>query len=236
MPSKRIAVVTGGNRGIGFEICRQLTKLDVQVVLTARDEARGQAARAKLVAAGSDVIFHALDVASDTSIADFRRYAEQELGRWDILINNAGIYLDGAKSSVDIDAATFRCTIETNLIGVLLLSQAAIPLMRKQGYGRIVNVSTDMASHDDALASGGYPSYRVSKAGLNALTRVMAADLRGTNILVNVMSPGWVRTDMGGAGAPRSVEEGADTAVWLATLPHKEPTGGYFRDRKPISW
>jgi NAD(P)-dependent dehydrogenase (short-subunit alcohol dehydrogenase family) len=236
MPSKRIAVVTGGNRGIGFEICRQLAQLHNQVVLTARDEGKGKAACAKLAASGLDVIFHPLDVANDASIADFRRYAEKELGRWDILINNAGVYLDGEKSSLDVDAATFRRTLEVNLTGVLFLSQAAIPLMRKHRYGRIVNVSTDMAAHDGALSSGDYPSYRVSKAALNALTRVMAADLRGTNILVNAMSPGWVRTEMCGAGAPRSVEEGADTALWLARLPDKGPTGGYFRDRKPLSW
>ena len=205
-------------------------------MLTARDAAQGRAARAKLAESGLDVIFHPLDVASDASIAEFQRYAEKELGQWDILINNAAVYLDGAKSSLDIDAATFRRTIEVNLTGVLLLSQAAIPSMRKHGYGRIVNVSTDMAAHDGALSSGDYPSYRVSKAALNALTRVMAADLRGTNILVNAMSPGWVRTDMGGAGAPRSVEQGADTAVWLARLPDNGPSGGYFRDRKRISW
>jgi NAD(P)-dependent dehydrogenase (short-subunit alcohol dehydrogenase family) len=236
MPSQRIAVVTGGNRGIGLEICRQLAQLEHRVVLTARDEAKGRAACAQLAKAGRDVIFHTLDVASDASIAAFQRFATKELGRWDILVNNAGVYRDGEKSSLDVDAAIFRRTLEVNLTGVLLLSQAAIPLMRKHRYGRIVNVSTDMAAHDGALSSGGYPSYRVSKAALNALTRVMAADLRGANLLVNAMSPGWVRTDMGGAGAPRSVEEGADTAVWLATLPDKGPTGGYFRDRKQISW
>jgi NAD(P)-dependent dehydrogenase (short-subunit alcohol dehydrogenase family) len=236
MAVQRIAVVTGGNRGIGLGICRQLAQLGLKVVLTARDPAKGAAARAKLLQDGLDVTFHPLDVEHDASITSFQRYAEKELGRWDVLINNAGVYLDGSKLSVEVDAATFRRTLEVNLTGALLLSQAALPMMRKHHYGRIVNVSTDMAAHDGALAASGYPSYRVSKAALNALTRVMAADLHGTNILVNAMSPGWVRTDMGGAGAPRSVEEGADTAVWLATLPDGGPTGGYFRDRKPLSW
>ncbi|HVN90322.1 MAG TPA: SDR family oxidoreductase [Candidatus Binataceae bacterium] len=236
MAISRIAVVTGANRGIGLEICRQLAKLGLKVVLTARDASKGEAARAALTKAGMDVIFYPLDVADDTSIESFSRYAEQELGRWDVLINNAGVYLDGSQSSVEVSGETFRRTVAINLTGPLLLSQAAIQLMRKNRYGRIVNVSTDMAAHDGALSSGGYPSYRISKAGLNAMTRVMAADLRGTNILVNAMSPGWVRTDMGGAGAPRSVEQGADTAVWLATLADGGPTGGYFRDRKPIRW
>jgi NAD(P)-dependent dehydrogenase (short-subunit alcohol dehydrogenase family) len=205
-------------------------------VLTARDPAKGEAACARIRKSGADVIFHPLDVADDASIARFQRYAETELGRWDILVNNAGVYLDGSRNSLDIDAATFRRTLEVNLTGVLLLSQAAIPLMRRHRYGRIVNVSTDMAAHQGALDDGDYTSYRVSKAALNALTRLMAADLRGTNILVNALSPGWVRTEMGGAGAPRSVEEGADTATWLATLPDKGPTGAYFRDRKQIPW
>ena len=218
MAISRIAVVTGANRGIGLEICRQLAKLRLKVVLTARDASKGEAARAALTKAGMDVIFYPLDVADDTSIESFSRYAEQELGRWDVLINNAGVYLDGSQSSVEVSGETFRRTVAINLTGPLLLSQAAIQLMRKNRYGRIVNVSTDMAAHDGALSSGGYPSYRISKAGLNA------------------MSPGWVRTDMGGAGAPRSVEQGADTAVWLATLADGGPTGGYFRDRKPIRW
>jgi NAD(P)-dependent dehydrogenase (short-subunit alcohol dehydrogenase family) len=236
MPPKRIAVVTGGNRGIGLEICRQLAALELKVVLTARDRAKGEAACARLAKSGVDAVFHPLDVADDASIERFRRYAEKELGRWDILVNNAGVYLDGSRNSLDIDAATFRQTLAVNLTGPLLLSQAAIPAMRKNRYGRIVNVSTDMAAHEGALDAGDYTSYRVSKAALNALTRLMAADLRGTNILVNAMSPGWVRTAMGGPGAPRSVAEGADTAAWLATLPDKGPSGGYFRDRKPIRW
>jgi NAD(P)-dependent dehydrogenase (short-subunit alcohol dehydrogenase family) len=213
-----------------------LARHDFRVVLTARDRAKGESACSRLAKNGGEFVFHPLDVASDSSIADFQSFAEKELDRWDVLINNAGIYLDGGANSLEIDPTIFRRTLDTNLTGVLLLSQAAIPQMRKNRYGRIVNVSTDMASHDGALDSGGYPSYRVSKAALNALTRVMAADLRGTNILVNAMSPGWVRTDMGGASAPRSVEEGADTAVWLAMLPDSGPTGGYFRDRRSISW
>ncbi len=236
MATQRVAVVTGANRGIGLEITRQLAKLGLKVILTARDATKGEIARVALAKAGLDVTFHPLDVADDASIEQFRRYAEKELGRWDILVNNAGVYLDGSQSSVEVAADTFRRTVEINLTGPLLLSQAAIPLMRKNRYGRIVNVSTDMAAHDGALSSGGYPSYRISKAALNAMTRVMSADLRGTNILVNAMSPGWVRTDMGGASAPRSVEQGADTAVWLATLPDGGPTGNYFRDRKPIRW
>jgi len=236
MQQKRIAVVSGGNRGIGLEICRQLATLNLRVVLTARDEAKGRTACGKLAEGGLDVVFHPLDVSSDASVAEFQRFTERELGRWDVLINNAGVYLDDEKSSLDVEMATFRRTLETNLTGVLQLTQAALPRMRGQRYGRIVNVSSDMGAHNAGLAAGGYPSYRVSKAALNALTRVMAADLRGTNILVNAMSPGWVRTDMGGSSAPRSVKEGADTAVWLAMLPDKGPTGGYFRDRKPVKW
>ena len=236
MAEKKIAVVTGGNRGIGLEICRELAALGIDVVLTARDERKGVAACEHLRGGRAQVRFRRLDVADEASIREFARWAEAELGRWDILVNNAGVLNDRTVTSLDIDAATFRETIEINLTGALLLSQAGAAMMRRNRYGRIVNVSTDMATHESGLAAGGYPAYRISKAALNAMTRVMAADLSGTNVLVNAMSPGWVRTDMGGAGAPRSVEQGADTAVWLATLPDSGPTGGYFRDRKPIAW
>lgn len=236
MAVQRVAIVTGGNRGIGLEICRQLAKAGLKVVLTARDEIKGRAASAKLAANGHDVLFHQLDVTNDESIAQLKRYIDAELGRWDVLINNAGVYLDGSASSVNLAPEVFRRTLDTNLTGVFVLNQAAIPLMKKHRYGRIVNVSSGMGDHDGGLTEGGYLAYRVSKAALNAMTRVMAADLRGSNILINAMSPGWVRTDMGGASAPRSVEEGADTAVWLAALPDGAPTGGYFCDRKPIRW
>jgi NAD(P)-dependent dehydrogenase (short-subunit alcohol dehydrogenase family) len=235
MAVERVAVVTGANRGIGFEICRQLVEAGLKVILTARDEGKGQAAVAQLAAPDRNIIFRQLDVTSANSIDELPKYIENELGRWDVLVNNAGVYLD-AGSSVTLDVAIFRQTLETNLTGALALSQAAIPLMRKHRYGRIVNVSSDMGAHAGGLVSGGYLAYRVSKAALNAMSRVMAADLRGTNILVNAMSPGWVRTDMGGRSAPRSVEQGADTAVWLALAPDGSPSGGYFRDRQQIEW
>jgi NAD(P)-dependent dehydrogenase (short-subunit alcohol dehydrogenase family) len=236
MAIQRVAIVTGGNRGIGFEICRQLVHAGLKVVLTARDETKAHEACAKLARGGEDVLHHQLDVADDWSIGRLTSYVEAELGRWDVLINNAGVYLDGSTSSANLDPAIFRRTLDTNLTGAFVLSQAALPLMNKHRYGRIVNISSSMGDHQSGLVQGGYLAYRVSKAALNAMTRVMAADLRGTNILINVMSPGWVRTDMGGASAPRSVKEGADTAAWLAQLPDGGPSGEYFFDRKQIAW
>ncbi len=231
---KRIAVVSGANRGIGFEICRQLAGCELTVILTARDEAKGRAASETLRQAGLDVLFHQLDVADVASIERLAKYLEAEFGRWDVLVNNAGVLIDRKKTAANVDLDTFRKTMEVDLYGAMLLSQAALPLMRKHGYGRIVNVSSDLASLHHM--SAGYPAYRVAKAALNAFTRVMAAELAGTNILVNAATPGLVRTAMGGPNAPSSVEEGADTAVWLATLPDGGPTGGFFRDRKPARW
>jgi len=135
---------------------------------------------------------------------------------------------------LDSKLVTWRDTLETNLIGPLLLAQALVPLLKRNGYGRIVNVSSGQGQLSDMGV--GTPAYRVSKTALNALTRTLAAELKGSGILVNSMCPGWVRTDMGGAGAPRTVEQGADTAVWLATLPDDGPSGGFFRDRRPIPW
>jgi NAD(P)-dependent dehydrogenase (short-subunit alcohol dehydrogenase family) len=227
---KRIAVVTGANRGIGLEICRQLAQAGMHVILTARDEAKGKAAAKKL-----GVESHPLDVDSDESVKAFARWIEDTHGRCDVLVNNAGVMLDPRGSRVlDSKIETYRDTFETNLLGPLRMIQAIAPLMKKQGYGRIVNMSSGQGQLSEMGV--GTPAYRVSKTALNALTRTTAADLHGTGILVNAMCPGWVRTDMGGSGAPRSVEQGADTAVWLATLPAEGPSGGYFRDRKQIPW
>ena len=235
MTEERIAVVTGGNRGIGCEICRQLAHQGVHVVLTARDAAKGKAAVKKLRGDGLEVAYHRLEVTDATSIAALAAFLESQFGRADILINNAGIMIDPKGSRVlSSDITTYRATLETNFYGPLRLAQAFLPLMRKHGYGRIVNLSSGQGQLADM--SGGTPAYRVSKTALNALTRIVAAETRGSNILVNSMCPGWVRTDMGGPHAPRTVAQGADTAVWLATLPDGGPSGGFFRDRKPIPW
>ena len=231
----KVAIVTGANRGIGFEICRQLAQQAVHVVLTSRDAAKGGTAFKKLRDAGLPVTFHQLDVTSASSIAALAAFVTGEFGRADILINNAGIMIDPRGSRLlDSRLETYRETLETNVLGPLALTQALLPLMKGQNYGRIVNMSSNLGRLSDM--GTGTPAYRVSKTALNALTCIVAAETRAANILVNSMSPGWVRTDMGGPNAPRSAAQGADTAVWLATLPDGGPTGGFFYDRKPIPW
>lgn len=230
----KIAAVTGGNKGIGLEICRQLGRLGVDVILTARDEAKGKKAREDLREEGVLVRFHPLDVGDPESIRRFREFMEKEFGRMAILVNNAGVNIDADKTGEEVDIETVSRTVRTNVYGPLLMCQAFLPLMRRHNYGRIVNISSMMGSLTEM--AGGYPAYRMSKTALNAVTRVLAHETMGTNIRVNSMCPGWVRTDMGGPEAERSVEEGADTAIWLATLPDGGPTGGFFRDRKKIPW
>ncbi len=229
--SVRIALVSGGNRGIGLEIVRQLTERGMKVVLGARDGDQGRAAAAEL---SGGVIVRQLDVADPESVERLARSVEDEFGRLDVLVNNAAISNDDGQRGVEADIDRVRVAIETNLLGAWRLCETAIPLMRRNGYGRIVNMSTGLAALEEM--GGGSPGYRVSKTGLNALTRILASELRGSGILVNSVEPGWVQTDMGGAGAPRPVAEGAEGAVWAATLPKGGPTGGFFRDRRPISW
>lgn len=231
----KVAVVTGANRGIGQEICRELAQQGIHVVLTSRDAAKGKAASDKLVAQGLPVEFHPLDVTNASSIDALAAFLREKFEGVDILVNNAGVLLDPRGSRLlDSKIEIYRDTFETNVLGPLQLTQALLPLMKKRSYGRIVNVSSGQGQLSEM--SSGTPAYRISKTALNALTRIVAAETRATNILVNSMCPGWVRTDMGGPNASRTVEEGADTAVWLATLPDGGPTGGFFRDRKPIPW
>jgi len=234
--TRRVAVVTGGNRGIGLEICRQLGRREgIHVVLTARNEAKGKAAAARLREDGAHVEFRGLDVTSEKDIQALADWLAATHGRCDILVNNAGIMADPRGSRVlDLKLATYRETLDTNVLGPLLLVQALVPLMKKNRYGRIVNISSGQGQLADMGV--GTPAYRLSKTALNALTRTLAAELQGSGILVNSACPGWVRTDMGGPGAPRTVEQGADTPVWLATLPDGGPTGGFFRDRKRLAW
>jgi NAD(P)-dependent dehydrogenase (short-subunit alcohol dehydrogenase family) len=231
----KVAIVTGGNRGIGFGICRQLAQQGIRVVLTSRDAAKGGTAVNQLRDAGLPVTFHKLDVTSARSIAALAAFVTAEFGRADILINNAGIMIDPHGSRLlDSKLETYRDTLETNVFGPLALTQALLPLMQQKNYGRIVNISSSLGQLSDM--GTGTPAYRISKTALNALTRIVAAETRASNILVNSMSPGWVKTDMGGPNAPRTVEQGAATAVWLAMLPDGGPTGGFFLDRKLISW
>jgi len=231
----RIALVTGGNRGIGFEIARQLAAKGLAVVLTARDPTKGKAAAKALQEQGLAAEFHRLDVTSCRSIRACVAAVAEKRGRIDVLVNNAGVMIDPRGSRfLDSKLDTYRDTLETNLYGPLQLAQAVVPLMKAHRYGRIVNVSSGQGQLADMGV--GTPAYRISKTALNALTRILAAEFHASNVLVNSMCPGWVRTAMGGDGAPRDAEQGADTALWLATLPDDGPSGGFFRDRKPIPW
>ncbi|MBI4755913.1 MAG: SDR family oxidoreductase [Betaproteobacteria bacterium] len=230
-----LAIVTGANRGIGREVARQLLKGGLDVVLTARDAEKGEAVVAALCAEGLSPAFHVLDVARDASVAAFADWLRHAHGRCDVLVNNAGIAIDGWDTPLEnLPLDVLQRTLDTNLFGVLRVARALLPLMRAGGYGRIVNLSSGMGQLSDMQA--GAPAYRISKTALNAATRILARELADGDFKVNSMCPGWVRTDMGGPNATRSVQEGADTAVWLATLAEDGPTGGFFRDRQPIPW
>lgn len=232
---RKIAVVTGANRGIGFEICRQLARKEITVVLTSRDEVKGRMAVAQLRSEGLEAEFHQLEVTDGPGIRRLTHYLERKYGAADILVNNAGIMIDPKGSNfLDAELKVVRQTLEINVYGPLLLCQALIPLMRRKNYGRIINLSSGLGQLSEMGA--GTPAYRLSKVALNAVTRMLAAELKSTNILVNSMCPGWVRTEMGGSKAPREAEQGADTVVWLATLPHGSASGGFYRDRKTIPW
>jgi NAD(P)-dependent dehydrogenase (short-subunit alcohol dehydrogenase family) len=233
--TKKVALVTGANRGIGFEVARQLGRKGLEVVIGARDAAKGEAAAHKLRDEGLTVTFTQLDVADDGSVARAVDSIMKRLGHIDVLVNNAGIYLDKyGDSVVDAKLDLIRKTFETNTLGALRLAQKIIPQMARNGYGRVVQLSSGMGQLSEM--NGGSPGYRISKTALNAVTRIFADEFKDRGVLVNSVCPGWVRTDMGGSEAELTVEQGADTVVWLATLPDNGPTGGFFREREPISW
>lgn len=228
-PPPLVALVSGGNRGIGFEVCRQLAREGMQVLLGARDVAKGQQAADRLMRERLDVRAAPLDVAEADSIAALAGQA----GRVDVLINNAGIDYDTDQTALAADLNRVRDIFATNVFGAWALAQAFAPGMRRRGWGRIVNVSSGAGSL--ATMGLGPPGYSVSKSALNAVTRLLAAELSGSGVLVNSVCPGWVATDMGGAGG-RPIGEGAAGIVWAATLPNDGPTGGFFRDGRPVAW
>ena len=239
---KKVALVTGANKGIGFEIARQLAQMEITVLIGARDQDRGVSASEQLQSAGLDTHFIHVDVVQATSIEAAIGRIRDEFKRLDILVNNAGIQIDTQPGILELDPVIFQNTLETNALGPLLMAQATVPIMKANGYGRIVNMASSLGSlaeitspdspHNSVLS----PAYRLSKTLLNGITVLLAKELRGTNILVNSVCPGWVRTAMGGDAAPLTPQQGADTPVWLATLPDGGPTGGFFRERQPIPW
>ncbi|AIF46299.1 SDR family oxidoreductase [Dyella japonica] len=233
-PSQRVALVSGGNRGLGFEVSRQLAATGATVLLGARRPLAGEKAARQLRREGGTVVSVPLDVTSPQSVRELAARIAGEYGRLDILVNNAGAYfdVDDQASSVDLDIV--RDALETNLLGAWRLTEAMLPLMQRHGYGRIVNVSSGCGAVESEGAS--CPAYRVSKAALNSHTRMLAAELAGSGILVNAVCPGWVATDMGGHGG-RPVADGAAGIVWAAMLPSRPSiNGGFFRDQQRIDW
>jgi NAD(P)-dependent dehydrogenase (short-subunit alcohol dehydrogenase family) len=227
----RIAVVTGANRGIGLEVARQLAEAGDTVVLGARDLARGEAVARPLVEAGGDILVRRLDVTDQSTLDAVAAELTASYGRLDILINNAAINYDTWQQAAGADLTVVADTLDTNLVGAWRAVNAFLPLLGASDHGRIVNVSSENGSL--ASMGGGTPAYRASKAALNALTRMLAAELRPEGILVNSVCPGWVATDMGGRGG-RPVSDGAASVIWAVDLADGGPTGGFYRDGTPV--
>jgi NAD(P)-dependent dehydrogenase (short-subunit alcohol dehydrogenase family) len=229
----RVALVTGANRGLGLETSRQLLDRGLRVVMTGRDE-RALQLTTDTLGAGDRALALRMDVTDPASIAAAYDIITKQFGAVDVLVNNAAVLLFENSDVLSIPPDGFRDTFDTNLFGVIEVCRVFVPSMAERGYGRIVNVSS-RAGQLKTMSTYA-PAYSMSKAALNAFTRIVAATCQGRGVLANAVDPGWVRTDMGGPSAPRSVEQGADTIVWLATLPDKGPSGRFFHDRRPIDW
>jgi NAD(P)-dependent dehydrogenase (short-subunit alcohol dehydrogenase family) len=227
----RTVFVTGANRGIGLEVCKQLSAEGAKIIMGVRDPSGAKNQLDDLTSSGIDTTVVKIDVSDPDSIHDI---TSSKLERVDVLINNAAV-LDRARNIFSLEDNEFEKIIRTNLIGAALLAKHFGAQMKKQGWGRIVNVSSSMASISRGFG-GDSPAYRISKVALNALTIAMAETLNGSGVLVNSVDPGWVRTEMGGKSATRSVQQGARSVVWAALLPDDGPNGGFFYDGKPVSW
>lgn len=231
---ERIALITGANRGIGLEAAGQLARRGFHAVIASRDEWKGEAAAEGLRRAGGKATALVLDVSSSESIRAAAGRFDGISNRLDVLINNAGVYPDEGASVLTLPRERLLETLQTNAFGALETAQAFVPYLRRSGDGRVINVSSGYGQLD-GLADG-EPSYCLSKLALNGLTIMLAQALRADKIAVNAMCPGWVRTDMGGPRASLTVEQGADTAVWLADEAPHRLTGKFFRNRRAISW
>lgn len=236
--TNKTALVTGANRGIGFAIARQLAELGITVLAGVRNDASAASATAAFGKIGVNVQPVILDVANVAALPSALKDIEQRQAPIDILVNNAAILIDGPggfdASLFDMTDETFRLTWETNVLAPAAIIRTLLPGMIARGYGRVVNVSS-LAGQLAGMGSG-FPAYRISKTALNALTRIAAAEAGRGDVKVNACSPGWVRTGMGGPEASRLPEKGAETPVWLATLPSDGPTGGFFEDKKAVPW
>lgn len=235
MSETRIALVTGASRGLGLETCRQLGARGVSVVLTARTPEAVEEGLRSLGGEGPNLNGAVLDISTDASVDGFFERFWADRDRVDILVNNAARTFGslGGSSIEDVTPGMLLEAVDNNAVGAYRLIRRLLPAMNRNGYGRIVNISTGMAGLSEM--NGGSVAYRVSKTALNAITRVAHAEA-GPDVKVNSVCPGWVRTDMGGRSAPRSLAQGASGVVWAATLPDDGPSGGFFRDGKPIAW
>lgn len=230
----KVALVTGGNRGIGYELVRQLAMKGFKVILTSRNSETGHKAVQKLKDSYLDVSFVVMDISSEASIRQAAATVSEQYGRLDVLINNAGIYLDKNQKLVNLDPSVLEKTLETNFFGAYHVIRSFMPLMEQQAYGRIINVSSEYGAMSE-MSSSGVGAYKLSKLILNGLTQLIAAEST-KDIKINAVDPGWVSSDMGGPSAPRTPQQAASSILWLATIGPEGPSGGFFKDGKQINW
>ncbi len=238
---RKIALVTGAGKGLGFATSMDLAKKGYQVLMVARSLDKLKKAVQDVDCEGLSLELFEADITRAEDVQRLKEQVIKKVSHLDVLVNNAGVFLESLDSQYPEKTSALHVhpdvvlrTFESNTLGAFRMCQAFIPLMKKNGYGRVVNVSSGMGQLSEM--EGNWPGYRMSKTAMNAMTRVLASELKGSNIKVNSVCPGWVRTDMGGPNAQRTIEEGIAGIVWAATLQDDGPTGGFFRDGKTLEW